>query len=96
MVRQELGLSQRKLAKLLDVSHTTVQNWEKGTAIPSPMKVDLMKDLLRRARQKKRQGTDPDEWVQTLLTMAAGGLFGAMLAKIYTDLRNPEDEPNEA
>lgn len=96
LLREELGLSQRKLAQLLDVSHTTVQNWEKGRAVPSRMKVALMKDLRDRARQKKRAGADADEWLQALLAMAAGGLFGAMLTKIYRDLNNDMEEADAA
>lgn len=97
LLRQELGLSQRKLAQLLDVSHTLVQRWEKGLSTPPPMKVDVMRDLRKRARQQKREeeSEDPDEWVQALLAMAAGGAFGAMLAKIYSDLNNSDEEDSD-
>lgn len=95
LLRQELGLSQRKLAQLLDVSHTSVQRWERGETVPPKMKVDLMSDLRRRARQKKREGVDPNEWIQALLAMAAGGLFGAMLGKIYKDFSGDAEEAND-
>lgn len=34
-VREQLDLSQEKLAVLLDVSFATVNRWEKGRAMPS-------------------------------------------------------------
>ncbi len=41
-VRNRLGLSQRKFAKLLGISEDTVQNWEQGRRHPSgPAKVLL-------------------------------------------------------
>ena len=35
-VREHLGLSRRELSQLLQVSETTVQNWEKGKYPPPP------------------------------------------------------------
>ncbi len=34
-VRSQLGVSQEKLAKLLDVSFSTVNRWEQGKAMPN-------------------------------------------------------------
>ena len=34
-VREQLGISQEKLAVLLEVSFATVNRWEKGHAMPS-------------------------------------------------------------
>jgi transcriptional regulator with XRE-family HTH domain len=92
LLREELGLSRRKFAQLLDVTHRTIGNWEDGRSSPSKMKVDVMRDLRRRARQEKREGTDPQEWVQALLGLAAAGAFGMMLGKIYNGLTNDQEE----
>jgi transcriptional regulator with XRE-family HTH domain len=92
LLREELGLSRRKFAQLLDVTHRTIGNWEEGRSTPSKMKIDLMRDLRRRARQEMKEGTDPEEWVQALLTLAAAGAFGMVLGKIYDGLTNDDDD----
>jgi DNA-binding XRE family transcriptional regulator len=92
LLREELGLSQRKFSQLLDVHHGTIANWEEGRSTPSPMKVSVMRDLRKRARQEKRQGTNAEEWIEALLVAAAGGAFGVMLGKIYEGLSNDNSE----
>lgn len=34
-VRRRLGLSQTELARLIDVPHETIRNWEQGTRCPT-------------------------------------------------------------
>jgi putative transcriptional regulator len=45
-LRQHLNLSQEKFAARLGVSFKTVNRWEKGHSVPSPMALKLIKDLL--------------------------------------------------
>lgn len=45
-LRQHLNLSQEKFAAKLGVSFKTVNRWEKGHSMPSPMALKLIEDLL--------------------------------------------------
>lgn len=45
-LRQSLGLSQETLARRLGVSFSTVNRWENGKAVPSPMARKGLEDLL--------------------------------------------------
>lgn len=92
LLRQSLDISQREFARLLDVSHATIQNWESGRTRPQKMKVDLMRDLRRKAQKEKERGGDVQEFLEGLLALAAGGAFGLMLGKIYSDLSNDSDD----
>jgi transcriptional regulator with XRE-family HTH domain len=44
--RQALGLSQEKLARLLDVSYGTIANWENGKSAPSVEHSKALSDAL--------------------------------------------------
>jgi putative transcriptional regulator len=46
-LRQHLKLSQEKFAAKLGVSFKTVNRWEKGHSLPSPMALKLIEDLLQ-------------------------------------------------
>lgn len=46
-LRQHLNLSQEKLAAKLGVSFKTVNRWEKGHSLPSPMALKLIEELLK-------------------------------------------------
>ncbi|MBD1849301.1 helix-turn-helix transcriptional regulator [Leptolyngbya sp. FACHB-711] len=46
-LRQHLNLSQEKFAAKLGVSFKTVNRWEKGHSLPSPMALKLIEDLLK-------------------------------------------------
>ncbi|MBD1995034.1 helix-turn-helix domain-containing protein [Leptolyngbya sp. FACHB-541] len=45
-LRQELGLTQEKLAARLGVTCLTVNRWENGRASPSPMACRLLEAML--------------------------------------------------
>jgi transcriptional regulator with XRE-family HTH domain len=45
--REESGLSMRELARLVDVGHTTVQQWEQGKAAPRPPRVTMLERILK-------------------------------------------------
>ncbi len=45
-IRQHLALSQEKFAARLGVSFRTVNRWENGRAVPSPMAMKLLEDML--------------------------------------------------
>jgi DNA-binding transcriptional regulator YiaG len=46
-LRQHLNLSQEKFAAKLGVSFKTVNRWEKGHTVPSPMALKLIEELLK-------------------------------------------------
>ena len=43
--RVNTGLSQKEAAKKLKVSNKTLSNWEKGTTMPRPNKIDAICEL---------------------------------------------------
>lgn len=43
--RVNIGLSQKDAAKKLKVSNKTLSNWENGTTMPRPDKIDAICDL---------------------------------------------------
>ncbi|WP_019487642.1 MULTISPECIES: helix-turn-helix domain-containing protein [Kamptonema] len=45
-LRQQLGLSQEKLAAKLGVSFRTVNRWENGRAVPSALALKQIEELL--------------------------------------------------
>ena len=83
-LRQEMGVSQRKFAQILNVGHQTIRRWEHGITAPSEMHTALMEQLwqeVQRRKEKERR----QQWVNSLLALAAGGAFGALLGKIFSD-----------
>lgn len=44
-IRKQLGMSQEQLARALNVSFSTVNRWENGKAIPSPMAREALNDF---------------------------------------------------
>ncbi|MCP6761668.1 helix-turn-helix domain-containing protein [Pelatocladus sp. BLCC-F211] len=60
-LRKRLGLSQEQLARQLGVSFQTVNRWENGRAIPSPMGMKLIEQLLM-----KMPTQDQELWEQYL------------------------------
>lgn len=44
-VRKELKISQEQLARLLNVSFSTVNRWENGKSVPSQMAQELLRQL---------------------------------------------------
>lgn len=41
-IRKSLGITQERFARLLNVSFTTINRWEKGRSKPSPLAVEKM------------------------------------------------------
>lgn len=50
-LRQQLNLSQEKFAAKLGVSFKTVNRWENGHSMPSPMALRLIAELRREVGQ---------------------------------------------
>ncbi len=46
-IRQELGLSQTDLARMVDVSFKTISHWESGYSEPSLELLTKLKNLLK-------------------------------------------------
>lgn len=51
MIRKEHGLSQKKLAKAIDISESTIKNWEKGKDKPSEEYVDKLTSFFNVPRE---------------------------------------------
>ncbi|MCT7992450.1 helix-turn-helix domain-containing protein [Laspinema olomoucense] len=51
-LRKRLNLSQEKFAARLGVSFQTVNRWEKGRAVPSPMAIKLIELQLRQMGER--------------------------------------------
>ncbi|MEH1854639.1 MAG: helix-turn-helix transcriptional regulator [Nostoc sp.] len=47
-LRQQLDLSQEKFAAKLGVSLRTVNRWENGSTVPSPMALKLIEEMLEK------------------------------------------------
>ena len=78
---EAVGLNQEDFARLIGVSRGTVWSWEKGrTPVP-----DLQAGIMRQLEQEAKRREDTDEWARKLLSLAVGGLFGIMLAKLFSD-----------
>lgn len=84
-VREQLGLNQQQLAKLLDVPPSTVNRWEKGRSLPS------FKHLLAIYRHAADKGVDPalfpvagfqDQGLQDLAD--AGAVGGGLILILHT------------
>jgi DNA-binding XRE family transcriptional regulator len=79
-VRDRLGLNQTDFAQLLNVSRNTVTKWENGRSTPSLLKEDMIRQYDRQARE-----SDDNEFIRQFLALAAGGAFGALLGKLFSD-----------
>ncbi|WP_442937348.1 helix-turn-helix domain-containing protein [Nostoc sp.] len=53
-LRQQLDLSQEKFAAKLGVSLRTVNRWENGSTVPSPMALKLIEEMLEKTGKTKR------------------------------------------
>lgn len=79
-IRKSLGLTQHQFGQLLDVSRTTVMNWETGRTSPPELKQDIIRQLGRKADQRE---SGENDWARKLLALAAGGAFGMLLGKLF-------------
>jgi len=78
LIRDTAGLSRERLARYLDVSLSTVYNWEAGVVEPSPL---ARRQLARRAGQWYRQGR-LDEALWQLLK---GSMEGRLARRVKTE-----------
>jgi len=46
-LRQDLGLSRERFARLVNVSSSSVRNWEKGTSKPTPLAQEKLERLTK-------------------------------------------------
>ena len=44
-IREKLGLTQERFAKLINITNSTVNRWENGHSKPSPLAVDKIISL---------------------------------------------------
>jgi DNA-binding transcriptional regulator YiaG len=46
-IRESLGLTQEKFARLLNVTTTSINRWENGVAKPSPLAVEKIQSCIK-------------------------------------------------
>ncbi|MBD1909153.1 MULTISPECIES: helix-turn-helix domain-containing protein [unclassified Leptolyngbya] len=59
-LRQHFNLSQEKFAAKLGVSFKTVNRWENGRSVPSPMAMKLIEELLESTEGSKKSWLTQD------------------------------------
>ena len=50
-LRSKLGISQDKLAAMLNVAPYTVRRWESGKVTPSPLAEDKLKNIFKKSQK---------------------------------------------
>ena len=80
-IRNRLGLSQADFGRLMGVTQSTVYKWETGGHSVPPLKVSVIRQLDRQAQAREEK--EREEWLNALLVLSVGGLFGVLLSKIF-------------
>ena len=103
-IRRDLGITQPDFATLLNVGVATVRRWEKGNTRPNQLQVEMMtgihRKVMRRREQQRIQRENAQrekrnqEFIQGLVALAAGGAFGVLLGKIFSDNGGNDGEPS--
>ena len=57
-LRERLGLTQEKFAARLGVSFPTINRWENGRSIPSPLALQRIEQILREMQDRGRDLLD--------------------------------------
>ena len=57
-LRAQLGLTQEKFAARLGVSFPTINRWENGRSVPSPLALQRIEQILREMKEKGRDLLD--------------------------------------
>ena len=57
-LRARLGLTQEKFAARLGVSFPTINRWENGRSIPSPLALQRIEQILREMKERGRDLLD--------------------------------------
>ena len=57
-LRARLGLTQEKFAAKLGVSFPTINRWENGRSIPSPLALQRIEQILREMKERGRDLLD--------------------------------------
>jgi putative transcriptional regulator len=57
-LRKRLGLTQEKFAARLGVSFPTINRWENGRSIPSPLALQRIEQILREMKEDGRDLLD--------------------------------------
>jgi len=89
-VRSTLGLSQKEISKMLDVSHISYSSWERGAKKPTKKNKAILLGHLRSHRSilenKKRKPTEIKLPLQEAVEVSASNTdatYGAELFKVY-------------
>jgi len=52
-LRKSLGLSRERFGRLINVSHSTIRNWERGYNKPSPLAEEKLEKIAREIKRKR-------------------------------------------
>lgn len=105
-IRKERGISQEKLAELLNVSRQAVSKWEQGTGYPEMEKMITLSEALNVSLDYLVSRSDDQKQAQEKAVTAAGGIliksydakkvincYKVVSSKIW---KNKPDEPQYA
>lgn len=85
-LRQKLGITQRELAELVDVSSTTVYRWESGESVPNRSALEGLEDLDRQHPESPRdfkRARDRDEALRSFLARARLGPLSSLESQLF-------------
>ena len=81
-VRETFGLSERALAKALNVGTYTVMRWESGKTTPSGLQLEVLQGLYNTAVEvRKEKNEQRKSTIAGLLTLGIGALIFYLLTK---------------
>ena len=76
-VREEVGLSQEKLAQVLSVTQTTLSRWETGKSEPHPGSQEKLVAIRKLVEeQKKNEEITMDKILEAVLVGIGSGVLG--------------------
>lgn len=89
-VREEVGLSQEKLAQVLNVTQTTLSRWETGKSEPHPGSQEKLVAINKLVEeQKQNEEITMDEILEAVLIGIGSGVLGNA---IINALQGDDDE----
>lgn len=97
MIRRDLGVTQREFATLVNVGINTVRRWEQGRTQPSDLHAGTMRSIHQKVMRHREQAAENNrkqaqqDFIKTLLGMAAAGAFAKLLATLFSNDDTSDD-----
>lgn len=85
-IKKKAGLTIPRMAELLQVSESTIQNWLYGVSAPQPWHEDIMYEMLRQAKaDEKKYKERVTAGLNLLATAGAVGFLIKLLEDVHID-----------